>query len=183
MTSTDRTLWRRLVFDHVRKEVTDQFLGTAQPYIGLWFGDGREPPAVSMENVVSLPTLGAMSIILSLNGMRVLYPMMLMLGELRLGVCVPRIALNKQPTLREALARCYGGKPCSRIASAAIDSVIFDWIFRDEWIVRVDFMSAAVADQARLSLLADAVAKSAQHLIVSSCAILTGSVSASKQPS
>lgn len=183
MTSTDRSPWRRLVFDHVRREVTDQFFGTAQPYIGLWFGEGQEPPVVSMENVVSLPTLGAMSVILSIDGLRVLYPMMLMLGELRLGVCVPRTTLIKQPSLREALSRCYGGKPCSRIASAAIDSVIFDWIFRDEWIVRVDFMSAAIVDQAKLSLFADAVAKAAQHLIVSSCTILTGNVSASEQPS
>lgn len=174
----DRAPWRKFVFDHVRREVTDQFLGTAQPYIGLWFADGREPPVIAMENVVSLPSLGALSIALALEGMRVRYPVMLMLGEVRLGVCVPEAALEARPGLREDLARCYGGKPCSRVARAAAEALIFDWIFRDEWIARVDFMAGAVADPARLALFADALAKAAQHLIIASCALLTGAVAA-----
>lgn len=162
--------WRRLVFDQVKREVCDHFLAEAQPYLGLWLGkDGEALPAIAMENVVALPSLGAMSIRLSAGGLRLLYPMMLMLGEIRLGLAAPREAVSGRPGLREALSACYG-RPCSRVAAAAGGMVFFDWIFHDEWIARVDFMAQAIADPSRLALLADAAAKAMQHLIVASFA-------------
>lgn len=166
--------WRRSIFEHARRELANSFLQTAQPYLGLWFRSPEGAPAIAMEDAVLLPTLGAMSVRVQAAGMVLVYPAMLVLGEARLGVVAPAAEVLRRAGLREALASCYGGKPCSRIVHAAGGGLLFDWIFRDEWIAQADFMMDAIERPGRLALLADAFSKALQHLVISSCAILLG---------
>lgn len=70
------------MFDRVHPELYDHFLAEAQPYLGLWL-DGAEgtAPAFAMENVVALPSLEALPVGVSSGEVRLLYPIMLMLGS------------------------------------------------------------------------------------------------------
>lgn len=169
------TIWRKRILERVALEVAAPWVARLQPYLGLWHETGAIP-SPTREHTLVLPEMGTLTVRLPIpsNDVELLYSVSLCFGELRIGIVLPANLVDEE--LKAAVSECFGGRAATRISKAAFGGVLFDWIFRDEWIAHTGIMRDSLHDSAIEEMISDALATVLRHLIMSSLGIVMGRV-------
>lgn len=162
---------RNAIFNEVAKEVNSEWIAKIQPLIGVWKSGVNIKHDIN--NNFSISETGVLSFHLIANeNERIVCSIFMFMGEIRIGIVFENkktFDKVKEPSMKFI----YKHEPVFKTVG---NEYMIDWIFRDEWVAKLEIMKDMLFTPNIAGAVADAVAKQTMHIIISTVVAMTDDV-------